>query len=93
MNSNAGYIPLPAYSSTPPSPINPASPLPEYDDQRSGRLGRSYQNAVNALEADPRFRREEPSKMARVVLLLVVAMLFWLAFHMKSMSFIGMEDS
>ncbi|KAF8594621.1 hypothetical protein BDV93DRAFT_529210 [Ceratobasidium sp. AG-I] len=93
MNSHAGYIPLPAYSSTPPSPINPASPLPDYDDQRSGRLGNSYQSARMALDQDPRFQTEEPSRWARVVLLFAVAALFWLAFHMKSASFIGMEDS
>ncbi|KAG8791574.1 hypothetical protein FRC12_008746 [Ceratobasidium sp. 428] len=92
--SNSGYIPLPAYSSEPTSPISyPNSPLPEYDDQRSGRLGYSYRTAQEALNSDPRFQTEEPQTWQRVVLLLIVAGLFYLAFTMKSGSFLGMEES
>ncbi|KAG8733844.1 hypothetical protein FRC10_012114 [Ceratobasidium sp. 414] len=89
-DSHAGYIALPAYSSEPTSPVSyPNSPLPEYDDQRSGRLG----SAQQALDADPRFQTEAPQTWQRVVLLVVVAGLFWLAFHMRSASFLGMEES
>ncbi|KAB5591550.1 hypothetical protein CTheo_5016 [Ceratobasidium theobromae] len=89
MSSHAGYIPLPAYSSEPSTPLDP----PEYDDQRRGRLGQSYQSALLALEADPRFRQDEPKTWHRVLLLIAVVLLFGLAFHMKSGSFLGMEES
>ncbi|QRV95287.1 activating signal cointegrator 1 complex subunit 3 [Ceratobasidium sp. AG-Ba] len=92
--SDAGYIPLPAYSSRPASPASyPNSPLPGYHDQRHGRLGESYRAAVEALNADPRFSTEEPQTWQRVVLLLIMAALFYAAFHLKSASFLGMEDS
>ncbi|QRV80890.1 transmembrane protein [Ceratobasidium sp. AG-Ba] len=92
--SDAGYIPLPAYSSRPASPASyPNSPLPGYHDQHHGRLGESYRAAVEALNADPRFSTEEPQTWQRVVLLLIMAALFYAAFHLKSASFLGMEDS
>ncbi|KAG8728524.1 hypothetical protein FRC11_010884, partial [Ceratobasidium sp. 423] len=88
-SSHAGYVPLPAYDSEPASPVYP----PDYDDQRRGRLGQSYQDAVAALEADPRFRQDPPKAWQRVLLLIVMAVLFYLAFTMKAGSFLGMEES
>jgi hypothetical protein len=93
MASNSGYIPLPAYSSEPSSPVYPNAPLPEYHDQRSGSQGNSYRAAVQSLDADPRFARDEPQTWQRVGLLIAVVGLFWLAFHMKAGSFMGMEDA
>ncbi|EUC53498.1 transmembrane protein, putative, partial [Rhizoctonia solani AG-3 Rhs1AP] len=87
-SSHAGYAPLPAYDTEPASPVYP----PEYEDQR-GRLGESYREAVAALEADPRFHRDEPKAWQRVMLLVVMAMLFYLAYRMKAGSFLGMEES
>ncbi|CEL52873.1 hypothetical protein RSOLAG1IB_05941 [Rhizoctonia solani AG-1 IB] len=87
--SRAGYAPLPADDSEPVSPVYP----PDYNDQRQGRLGQSYQDAVAALEADPRFHQDEPKMWQRVMLLIVMAGLFYLAFKMKAGSFLGMEES
>ncbi|CAE6357265.1 unnamed protein product [Rhizoctonia solani] len=79
-SSHAGYVPLPAYDSEPSSPVYP----PDYDDQRRGRLGQSYRDAVAALEADPRFHRDEPKAWQRVLLLVVMGVLFYLAYTMKA---------
>ncbi|KDN34106.1 hypothetical protein RSAG8_12808, partial [Rhizoctonia solani AG-8 WAC10335] len=87
-SSHAGYVPLPAYDSEPASPVYP----PDYNDQRSGRLGQSYRDAVEALEADPRFSRDEPKVWQRGLLLVAMAVLFYLAYTMKAGSFLGMEE-
>ncbi|KAF8668042.1 hypothetical protein RHS04_09180 [Rhizoctonia solani] len=89
--SRAGYAPIPADddNSEHASPVYP----PDYNDQRRGRLGQSYQDAVAALEADPRFNQEEPKTWQRVLLLIVMMLLFYLAFKMKAGSFLGMEES